>query len=408
MTTATRRRVIIWTVIGLVGLAALVVALLPRASAVDQATITSGPMRVTLDHEGVTRVRERFVVSAPVAGRVLRIELEPGDPVARGKTVLATLMPAAPPLLDARTRAESISRVQAASATLDRVRAEREQAKASSDFASSEAHRMQSLVEQGLATRQAGAAAASEADVRGRSLQAAEAAVAAAAHDLETARATLVEPGSGVTAASAPKSVGVRSPIDGVVLKRIRQSESVVAQGEPLIEVADPAALEVIADFLSTDAVRMRPGMPALIDRWGGASPLKGRVRRVEPSAFLKVSALGVEEQRVWVVVELEDPYEAWRTLGDAYRVEARIITWERTDALQIPTSALFRQGDRWAAFSVESGRARLRPVTIGQRNGVTAELLGGLKSGDQVIVHPGDQIADGTRVTLREIQAAR
>ncbi len=407
MTTATKRRVIIWSVIGLVALAALVVALLPRAIAVDQATIASGPMQVTLDHEGVTRVREPFVVSAPLSGRVLRIELEPGDPVERGKTVLATLLPAAPALLDSRTRAELASRVAAASASADRARAVRDEAKVASAFAASEARRSQMLVEQGLATRQAGEAASSEAEVRARTLQAAEAAVAAAVHDLETARAMLVEPGSSQAAAGPSKSIVVTSPIDGVVLRRIRQSEAVVAQGEPLVEVADPASLEVIADFLSTDAVRMRPGMPVLIDWWGGASPLKGRVRRIEPSAFLKVSALGVEEQRVYVVVELADAREAWRTLGDGYRVEARVITWGRDDALQIPTSALFRQGERWAAFVVEGGRARLRPVTVGQRNGTTAEVLGGLKAGDRVIVHPADQIADGIRVASRPVPQA-
>jgi HlyD family secretion protein len=408
MTTSTRRRIAIWSVLGAVALAALVVAMRPAPVAVDQAVLAAGPMRVTIDHEGLTRVRERFVVSAPLAGRVLRIELEPGDRVERGRTVLATLLPAVPGLLDVRTRAEATSRIQAAGSALDRARAERDQAQASSAFAASEARRARLMVEQGLGTRQSGEAAVAEAAVRARAFDAAEAAVAAASHDLEAARAMLVEPGGRSAAVPSQKSVDLTSPIDGVVLRRIRQSEAVVAQGEPLVEVADPSALEVIVDFLSTDAVRMKAGMPVLIDRWGGASPLAGRIRRIEPAAFLKVSALGVEEQRVWVVVELADPPAAWAALGDGFRVEARVVTWERADALQIPTSALIRQGEGWAALVIEGGLARMRPVTIGHRNGVAAELLGGLKAGDHVIVHPPDQVADLTRVALRQIQSTR
>jgi HlyD family secretion protein len=408
MTTATRRRIVIWGVIGLLAVLSLVVALLPRAIAVDLATISKAPMRVTLDHEGLTRVRERFVVSAPVAGRVLRINLEPGDRVERGRTVLATLLPSEPVLLDARTRAEQRPRIQAASAALDGARAEREQARAASAFAASEARRARMLVEQGLSTRQAGETAAAEAEVRASALKAAEAAVEAAAHQLEVARATLSGAGSGTKAAAPSRAIELTSPIDGVVLRRVRQSEAVVAQGEPLIEVADPSALEVIVDFLSTDAVRMAPGMPVLIDRWGGSSPLNGRIRRIEPSGFLKVSALGVEEQRVWVVVELADPRAAWKSLGDAFRVEARAITWERPDALQVPTSALFRQGGGWAVFAVQGGRARLQRVTIGNRNGVAAELLSGLAAGDQVIVYPPDQVGDLVRVIPRQVQPPR
>lgn len=405
MTTASTRRLVFWSVVGLLVVVAVAVAMMPRPIPVDVATLVRGPLRVTLDHEGQTRVRERFVVSAPIAGRVLRIGLEPGDQVIKGRTVLATLLPVSPPLLDLRSRAEGTSRVAAASAAVDGARAQRDQAQAASAFATSEARRTRQMLEEGLASRQAAESADAEALVRQRALQAAEAAVAAAAHELEAAQAALVEPGQPSGRSSAGDRAGVVSvlaPVDGVVLRRVRESESVVAQGEPLLEVADRAGLEVIADFLSTDAVQMTPGLPVLIDRWGGAAPLHGRVRRIEPSAFLKVSALGVEEQRVFVVIAFADPPAAARVLGDGYRVEARVVMWEASDVLQVPASALFRHGDGWAVFALQDGRARLRQVEIGHRNGVAAELQRGAQAGDRVIVHPADQVMDGVRVVPR------
>ena len=225
-----------------------------------------------------------------------------------------------------------------------------------------------------------------------------------AVRDLETARAALVEPaGDGSrNAAGTERVLALRSPIDGVVLQRFQESEAVVPQGQPLVEVADLSTLEVIGDFLSADAVRIKPGMPVLIEQWGGGTPLKGRVTLVEPSAFLKVSALGVEEQRVWVVVGFDNPRGAWQALGDGYRVEARVVVWEQQDVLRVPTSSLFRQGSAWAVFVVESGRARLRPLRIGQRNGTAAEVVDGLKAGDRVVVHPADSVSDGVRVAER------
>jgi HlyD family secretion protein len=403
MNTTSRRRLIFWGGTGAVIVGAVAVAMTPRAVPVDLAPVVRGPITVTLDHEGRTRVRERFVVSAPVAGRVLRIELQPGDPVAANRTVLATFLPGASSLLDARTRAEAQSRAKAAEAVLERARAERDQAKAQADFAVSERERTRGLYESGLATAQAQQAAAAEALARQRALEAAESAVRAAAHDLETARAALIEPAAPAPGAAAgPAPLTLRSPIDGVVLRRLHESEAVVPQGEPLVEVADVSALDVIADFLSTDAVKIRAGMAALIDRWGGGAALRGVVRRVEPSAFLKVSALGVEEQRVWVVIDFEDPHAAWQALGDGYRVEARVVVWEQPKVVKAPTSSLFRRGDGWAVFVVEGGAARLRSVQLGQRNGVAAEVVSGLSPGDRVIVHPPDTVVDGVRVKER------
>jgi len=404
MTRTGRRRVVVWGGIGVVGVAALTVAMLPKPVPADTVTINRGRIAVTLDHEGRTRVRERYVVSAPLPGRVLRIGLEPGDPVRARETVLATFLPAAPALLDARSRAEAESRVRAAQATLARARAEREQVRAASEFAQAERRRVRSLAEQGIMSAQELESAEAEAKARARALEAAGSAVVTAERNLDTARAALVEPtASGRSAAQGRDGVlTLRSPIDGLVLQRFQESEAVVPQGQPLVEVGDVAALEVIADFLSADAVRIAAGMPVLIEQWGGGTPLNGRVTRVEPSAFLKVSALGVEEQRVWVVIGFDDPHSAWRALGDGYRVEARVVIWERPDVLRIPTSSLFRQGAGWAAFVVENGRARLRALTIGQRNGTVAEVVEGLKAGDRVVIHPSDRITEGVRVAER------
>jgi HlyD family secretion protein len=365
---------------------------------VDVTTAVRGSLRVTLDHEGRTRVRERYVVAAPVAGRVLRIELEPGDPVTAGRTVLARILPGAPALLDARARAGAEAQVQVAAANLARARAQRDEAREAGRFARAEADRTRALSQQGLATSQQLDAAEADARVKARALEAADAAVEAAARDLDVARAVLYQGGAQASA----RLVEVRAPVSGVLLRRLHESETVVQQGEPLVEVADLADLEVVADFLSTDAVRIRPGMPALIDRWGGAAPLNARVARVEPSGFMKISALGVEEQRVWVVMAFADPRDAWASLGDGYRVEARVVVWQQADVLKVATGSLFRHGGEWAVFTIDGGAARLRTVTIGHRNDIEAEVTAGLGAGTRVVAYPSDRIEDGARVEPR------
>jgi HlyD family secretion protein len=402
MKTASRRRIVVWGVVGVIVLALLIVALMPRPVAVDLVAVTRGPMMVTLDHEGKTRVHDRFVVSAPTTGRVLRIELEPGDRVQAGRTVLATFQPAVPPLLDARTRAEAQSRVKAAAAALERARAAREQARVESAHAAAEAARARRLQREGVVSEQEATLAETEARVRARALEQADAAVDAATHDLEAANAALIEPAPRQAGQASGPALVLRAPIDGVVLRRLHESEATVVAGEPLIEVADPGALEMVADYLSADAVRIKPGMRVVVEQWGGGRALDGRVRRVEPAGFMKISALGVEEQRVWVVMDFADPRDAWAALGDGYRVEARVVVWEAADVVQVPASSLFRQGEGWAAFVVQDGRARVRQVEIGQRNGATAEVRSGLRAGEQVVVHPPDSVADGMRVSPR------
>ena len=392
-------RVVVWGAALLV-LVSVGLALRPGAVPVDLASVERGPLQVTLDEEGETRVRNRYMVSAPLPGRVLRIDLEPGDPVTAGETVLATFEPADPILLDARARAEAEARVRAAEAAVERTRAERTGAEASRDFAQRELERYQQLADTGLVARDRLESAQVEARTRREALRAAEFAVATAEHQLEVARAGLFQARAG--SAAPDGTIVLRSPIDGVVLQRLRESEAVVPSGAPLLEIADPTQLEIVSDMLSADAVQIDAGDPVLIDQWGGDAVLRGRVRRVEPFGFTKISALGVEEQRVNVIVDFEDPREAWKALGDGYRVEVRVVIWEGDDVLQVPTSGLFRDGDDWAVFRVQHDTAELRHVQIGQRTGLQAEVTGGLDAGDRIIAHPSDDVRDGVSVEPR------
>ncbi|HWM89613.1 MAG TPA: efflux RND transporter periplasmic adaptor subunit [Thermoanaerobaculia bacterium] len=364
---------------------------------VDVAPVSRGPLRVTLDEEGETRVRDRFVVSAPFTGRILRIELEPGEPVRTGG-VVAVLRPAAPDLLDARSRAASEARVRTAEAALGRARADRERARAELRFAKADLGRSEALGKQGIVSREEVEVAQLGVETREESLKAAEFEVQVAQNELAAARASLLEGGEG----AGGGAYEVRSPVDGAVLRRLRESETVVPVGEPLLEIGDPRNLEIVADLLSTDAARLRPGQPVEIEQWGGGTVLPGRVRRIEPSGFLKISALGVEEQRVNVIIDLAAPPEQRASLGDGFRVEVRVVVWESPDALQVPTSALFRDEQGWAAFVLENGKAMRRRVEVGPQNDRAAVVLGGLEEGEKVIIHPGAEIQDGVEVEER------
>jgi HlyD family secretion protein len=392
------KRWVTWGGIGSVVAVVLGMALMPRPAPADFATVDRGTLIVTLDEEGETRVRDLFVVSAPLAGRVLRIELEPGDPVTAGESVLATFLPNDPSLLDARSRGEAQARVRAARASLETARAERTKGEAELDYARSELERSRRLSAEGIVSEEALDQAELSEETAARALDAADSRVRSAVHELERAQAALLEPG-GSNQNTGGRTIVIRSPVEGTVLRRLRQSESVVPAGEPLIEVADSTDLEIVADYLSTDAVRIRPGQRVLIEQWGGDRPLPGHVRRVEPSGFTKISALGVEEQRVNVIIDLDEPPQQ---LGDGFRVEVRVVTYEREDVLRVPTSSLFRHEQDWAVFTVDGGRARLRPIEVGRRTGLLAEVLTGVEEGESVIVHPSDAIADGVRVAAR------
>ena len=372
----------------------LAVALWPKTVPVEVGTIARGPLVVTVDEEGTTRVRERFVVSSPVAGRVLRIELEPGDAVKRGQ-VVARIRAETPPLLDERTRAEGQAAIESARAALGRARADEQRGRATLAHLQREVTRVRGLVQAGALSTQELEARETEAKVAGESVNAAVFAVQAATSELQRAQARL--------APSHPEAAGrivsVTAPVSGVVLKRMRESESIVPAGDPLIEIANPQRLEIVADLLSTDAVRVKPGARAIIEQWGGDKTLDARVRRIEPAGFTKISALGVEEQRVNVILDFVDPATAWAALGDAFRVEVRVVLWESPSVLLAPTSALFRVGDSWAVFIVDADRARRALVTLGHQTGQQAEVVSGLSEGARVILHPVDTLTDGARV---------
>jgi HlyD family secretion protein len=318
----------------------------PRPVPADFATVTRGPLQVTVEEEGRTRVRDRYVISAPLPGRMRRIELEPGDPVVAGKTIVAEFLPADPVLLDARTRAELEARVRAADSALSGARADRERIGADLAFARSELKRSRELVTQRVIAPRELEAAERQAESLERARQSAEFAVRTAEHQVEVARAGLLQSRGG---SRAP--ILLHSPVGGVVLRRLQESEAVVATGQPLVEVGNVADLEIVSDLLSSAAVSVRPGQAVLIDQWGGPRSLRGRVRRIEPSGFTKISALGVEEQRVNVIVDFDEPRSVWQTIGDGYRVEVRIVVWSHDDVIKVPASSLFRYETKWAVY---------------------------------------------------------
>ena len=390
-------RILVWLLLAAVA-AAFVWAFMPKPLEVTTAAVERGFLRITLDEEGQTRVRDRYVVSAPVDGKVLRIEHEPGDSVQGGSTILARFQPSRPGFLDSRTRAEAQARVARSEAQVERARVDLDRARAEHDHAQAELARHEQLHAEGLMADNRLESARLRAVTTSEAVRGAESAIVVVQLELERARTSLIE--AGAVGADQGDVIILRSPITGVVLQRLRESESVVPSGEPLIEIGDPEDLEIVSDMLSMDAVQIDPGDPVLIEQWGGDATLRGVVRQVEPFGFTKISALGVEEQRVNVIVDFEDPRAAWEALGDGYRVEIRVVVWETDDALKVPSSSLFRNGDEWAVYVIdELSLARLRGVQIGRRNALEAEVMAGLEQGDQVIAYPGDSIEDGMEV---------
>jgi HlyD family secretion protein len=392
--------------LGLVGL--LVWAFLPGPIEVDLGRVERGELLVTVDHEGKTRVKDRYVVSSMLAGRLVRIGLKPGDAVAARKTLLAVIEPADPALLDVRARAQAEARVEAAKAAKRQAAVNVERARAAHAQATKELERARRLRPGGVVGAEEYESRLYRAETTAAEVRAAEFAVQIADFELEQAQAALIHTRPRSPGETEPFRFDVPAPITGVVLRVFQESATVVQPGTRLLEVGDPADLECEIDVLSADAVKVRPGQRVIIEHWGGERPLVGRVRVREPSAFTKVSALGVEEQRVNIIVDLVDPPAARPTLGDGYRVEARIVAWEGKDVLKVPAGALFRRGDDRAVFALERGRAVLRPVQVGHDNGLEAEVLGGLEEGDEVVLHPSDRIRDGVRVAPRPRDGGR
>jgi HlyD family secretion protein len=384
---------------------ALVYALLPQPVAVDSAVIARGAMRVTVDEEGKTRIREIYRISAPIAGKVQRSPRKVGDDVIAGETLVAVIRPNDPPFLDRRTRQELEAAVSAARAAIAHAETEVRKARTELKFAESDFERSKSLSRTNVISERAMERSALDVDVRKDALAAADANLDLRRRELDSARARLIGPeDTGVYAIDPPSCcVEVHAPVSGRVLKIVTESEQVVQAGALLLEVGDPKDLEIVVELLSSDAVKVTAGNDATIDDWGNERSLKARVRRVEPSGFTKVSALGIEEQRVNVVLDIVEPPEAWTELGHDFRVFARIAVWQSEEVLRVPLGALFRSGSAWSVFRIEDGRARLVPVEIGQRNAEMAEVTGGLGEGDRVVLHPSDRVGDGVAVEERE-----
>lgn len=399
MTAQLRRRIFVVSV-GTVVLLLILYGFLPKPVPVDAAPVVRGPLRVTVEEEGRTRVRNRFVVSAPVTGYQRRILLQVGDGVSKGQQI-ATLEPLRSSVLDPRTRAEAEAAVAAARAALEAAKEQARAATAGAGYAREREARVKKLAEGGYVSRDDLDQAQAEAAKTGALKLSAEAAALAAKADLDRAEAVL-RSSAASDPGSAAESIMVRAPVSGRVLKLHRESEGVVNAGEPLLDIGDPRDLEVRVEVLSADAVKIRKGTPVLFERWGDDAPLAGVVQVVEPSGFTKISSLGVEEQRVLVIVRLTSPQSVWQRLGDGYRIEASFVIWEGKDLLQVPANALFRAGEGWAVFTVEKKTARQRTVEVGQRNGLTAEIRTGLSEGQLVITHPDDAVHDGGRVRIR------
>jgi HlyD family secretion protein len=395
-----------WTMTAFLGLlivAAVAYAFMPRPVPADLAAVTRGTLIVAVEEEGRTRVKEAYVVSAPVAGRVLRIERHVGDGVTAGETVIASIRPTDPTFLDVRSKRQAEAMVQAAMAAEALAAAELQRADAERDFAAADLERARKLAAGSTISRQALDRAEMQARTRRAAVAAATALLRVRSFELETARAALIEPGrNGGTGSAGDCCIEVRSPVSGRVLRLLHESESVIVAGTPLVEIGDPSGLELVVDLLSADAVRVAEGAEVMIEQWGGDSVLAGRVRRIEPYGFTKVSALGIEEQRVNVIIDFSDPPARWRQLGHGYRVVARIVVSRGENVLLAPVNALFREDAEWAVFLVAEGRARTRRVTVGRRNSRHAEILDGLAEGEILVVHPSDRITDGALVAQR------
>ena len=383
---------IVYCILALGVVALVVIAFLPSPISVESTVVARGPLRITVDEEGEVRAHDRFVIAAPIAGRLTRVELHDGDAVVAGQAV-AVINPLP---LEQRERAELVARVQAAEALKRSADETVAHARADHEQATRDLRRAEELVEGGIVSRQSLELARNAESIANNELQSARFKAEAAASDIKVAKAGLIaiESESG-----AGRIVTLRSPVRGRVLRVVEKSERVVAAGAPIITVGDPRKFEIVVDLLSTDAVKVTPGAAVILENWGGEAALRARIRTVEPSAFTKVSALGIEEQRTNVVADFVD---APGPLGDGYRVEARIIIWEAESVLKVPTSALFRYDAGWSVFIVEGGKALRRQVEIGHRGQFEAEILSGIEEGASVIVHPTNQINDGSLVETR------
>lgn len=386
---------------------ALTAAFWPQPTLVDMGQVVRGGLQVTIDEEGRTRVREAYVVSTPVAGRLLRVQVHPGDQVTGGETVVAQMRPTNPAALDVRTREQAHAAVQAAEAALRVAQADLNAAIAADDLAESDLQRTQSLFDSEIVSQAALDRAQSAARAARASLDTARAAISIREAELNNARAQLI----GFDDVSLANAIGGASgdeiplyaPITGRILRIVQESETILPAGAPVMEIGNiENDLEVLVELISSDAVQVTVGDLVSLEDWGGPVALEGRVARIDPFGVTKYSALGVEEQRVGVVVDMLSPPEERPSLGHGYRLEARIIIWQAEDILKVPSSALFRDGDGWALFRVVDGIAQMTPVETGHSDGIETEVTSGLTDGDTVILYPSAGLASGAEVASR------
>ncbi len=379
--------------------AAFIWAMWPKPVQVEVARVTRGPLQVTVDEEGKTRIKDVYTVSAPITGKLLRVSLDPGDSVRKDETFVAIIEPTVPPFLDVRTLRELEAHVAAARAAVALAEAEIRQAQSELEFAEAELERARALSRTKTIAERTLEKARLDADTRQAALARANSNLEVRKRELESAQARLIAPEEGLKG-EVPEGccVRVRAPVSGRILRLIQESEKVVAAGTPLVEIGDAANLELVVELLSADAVKVAEGALASIEGWGG-SPVTAKVTRIEPAGFTKISALGIEEQRVRVILDIAGDGKVPERLGHDFRVFVRITVYQSADALRVPISSLFRKGEQWAVFAVEGSRARSAAVEIGHRNTAFAEVLSGMPQGAVVILHPSDRIADGVRV---------
>ncbi|WP_417685790.1 efflux RND transporter periplasmic adaptor subunit [Roseibium sp.] len=396
------RRIIIWGLLVLAAALGIAYAMWPRPVPVDLIAVQRGPLTVSINEEGATRIRDVYEVNTPVTGRVLRVEREAGDEVVADLTVIAQLQPIDPEFLDLRTEAEMRASLEAARASRDLAEAAVTRARAELSFAQTDLERIRKLANTETVSQRRLEEALLAHDTRKAELATAEATLNIRVHELERAQTQLISPAQLINQRDSCACIPLYAPVNGKVLRVLKKSEGVLPAGTVIAEVGDPRDLEILVDLLSADAVRVEPGLRVVIDEWGGDRLLNGRVKRVEPFGFTKVSALGIEEQRVNVVVELTDPVDTYAKLAHGFRVEAGIVLWEGDSVLKLPLTALFRTGENWAVFAVENGIAVQKTVQRGHANGLEVEIVAGVTEGDIVVVHPGNRVEDGMAVTAR------
>ena len=398
------RRLLLWSIIASILAAGLFSTFKEQPILVDIGVVGLGPLEVSVSEEGETRVRDVYELSSPIMGRVLRLEVEAGDQVAAAETVVANIEPTDPTFLDVRSEKEAKAAVSAAKAELSLAKAQLNEAESELEFAFSELERAQRLVDRKLVSERELDQAKKNYKTKVASVETAQASIKARESELAQAKARLVTPITAQNSIEECKCLSLFAPASGKILRVLHESEGVIDAGDVLVEIGDISDLEIVVDFLSIDAVQIKPGQQVAIEEWGGESYLNGVVNKVEPFGYTKVSSLGIEEQRVDVIIDITDVYEKWQSLGHGYQVEARVILWRDDNVLKLPITSLFRSNGEWSVFVVKDNRAVLKKVQIGKKNAFEAQVLTGVTKDELVILHPSNKINEGVLIDERKI----